>query len=1000
MPSHRWLFVACYSASGAAALVYQVIWVRLLTLALGHTVASSSIVLGAFMCGLAFGAWGAGRLKLLPSRALAFYAVLELFIAAAAVALPAALSLFQPLLVWAYADGASPVGFSLVRTVICFTLIGFPAAAMGATFPIAVSWLVDASGDSRSRAPTETVTEAGLLYAANTAGAAVGALAAGFWLIPSFGLRTSTWIAVALNVLAACGAMWVRRDRPSSIVDRPSSIVQRPSSIVDRPASKHLDRPSSSRRHGSGRSKAASRRSPTMDDGRSSIDDRRSTIAAAAAALSGFAALVFEVAWTRLIASIIGPTTYAFAIMAASFIVGIAIGSTIGVRLARRITRRAVWLCAMLIVTAAATIAAAWYTATEVPLIVARSVREISGFGPLLLREALVIGLVLTAASVTFGTTFTLALATASPGIDSAVRATSNVYTANTIGAVIGSLAAGFFLLPRFGLASTFLHTGRMLIVAGAGLAAITMYRQGTRLPRTVLAVMAAALVFAATFALPPWNRALLASGLYKYARQIDPADLEINVRAGQLEYYKEGAAGTVSVKRMGGTRSLAIDGKVDASNGADMLTQRLLGLLPTLVHSGPRDALVIGLGSGVTADAVMVSGTVRRMDIVEISPEVVEAASLFDEENRRVLRSPGVRLLIGDGRTHLQLTPRRYDVIVSEPSNPWMAGVAALFTREFFEAVRRRLNPDGVFCQWTHTYEIDASDLRSIVRTFASVFPQGTMWLVGDGDLLLIGTQGNSIEQQLAGIAERAKSGSVAALLAETGVPRQSVPFFLFSLYAGGPGDLASYGGSADIQSDDRMDLEFTAARAMYAPPDGNAPALRALAARAQQPAAIATQLGAARAGDWIARGDAGLKAEAFAMAHASFRRAADLDTRSFEAMRGGRHRGDGNRTHHRRNAMAARASIRRTAERRRSDGPVSCARDRRRHGRCGRRGARGQQGRSGQPATARTARIGFCGSRRAAIGICRRNARQEIPHARREPLLSGRGPLPAATA
>ncbi len=352
---------------------------------------------------------------------------------------------------------------------------------------------------------------------------------------------------------------------------------------------------------------------------------------------------------------------------------------------------------------------------------------------------------------------------------------------------------------------------------------------------------------------------------------------------------YKEGAAGTVSVKRMGGTRSLAIDGKVDASNGADMLTQRLLGLLPTLVHSGPRDALVIGLGSGVTADAVMVSGTVRRMDIVEISPEVVEAASLFDEENRRVLRSPGVRLLIGDGRTHLQLTPRRYDVIVSEPSNPWMAGVAALFTREFFEAVRRRLNPDGVFCQWTHTYEIDASDLRSIVRTFASVFPQGTMWLVGDGDLLLIGTQGNSIEQQLAGIAERAKSGSVAALLAETGVPRQSVPFFLFSLYAGGPGDLASYGGSADIQSDDRMDLEFTAARAMYAPPDGNAPALRALAARAQQPAAIATQLGAARAGDWIARGDAGLKAEAFAMAHASFRRAADLDTRSFEAMRGG---------------------------------------------------------------------------------------------------------------
>ncbi|RPI52410.1 MAG: hypothetical protein EHM55_16570, partial [Acidobacteria bacterium] len=799
MINRRTLFVVCYGASGAAALVYQVVWVRLLTLAFGHTVASSSIVLGAFMCGLALGAWRAGRATLPPSHALAVYAALELLIGAVALALPTVLSAFEPLAAWAYADGTLPARFLFVRAAICFILLGIPAAAMGATFPVAVAWVVGRA-DEGTRTHTRAMAEAGVLYAANTTGAAAGALAAGFWLVPSYGIRASTVIAVGLNVLAASGALWLRSSEKRSADG----------------SEKRFRDPFSGRSRENGSRNRFAAPQPAM--------------ASVAAAISGCAALVFEVAWTRLIATIIGPTTYAFALMAASFIVGIAIGSALGVRVARATAQRALWLSATLVVAAGATLAAAWFTALEVPLIVARYVNEADGFGSLLLREATVVGLLVTAASITFGATFTLALAVSSPGLDSAARDTSIVYAANTIGAVLGSLAAGFVLLPRFGLASTFLNTSRILLVAGAGFAAFAMYRRTRRGPDAAFTALAGAVLFAATFALPQWDRTLLASGMYKYARHIDPEDLTANIRAGRLEYYKEGTAGTVSVRVLGGTRSLAIDGKVDASNGGDMLTQRLLGLLPTLVHPNPQDALVIGLGSGVTADAVMASGTVRHMDVVEISPEVVDAAALFERENRRVLGARGVRLLIGDGRTHLQLTTRQYDVIVSEPSNPWMAGVAALFTREFFEAVRRRLTPDGVFCQWAHTYEIDAGDLRSIVRTFASVFPHGTLWLVGDGDILLIGTQSPGIDRQLASVAERVQKGSVGALLAESGVPRQSAPFFLLSLYAGGAGELTSYGESAAIQTDDRMDLEFTAARAMYAPPDGNAPALRAL--------------------------------------------------------------------------------------------------------------------------------------------------------------------------
>lgn len=840
--------------SGAAALVYQVVWVRLFGLVLGHTVASSSIVLAAFMCGLALGAWAAGRLRLTPTTSLARYAALEILIGAFAVALPAALSLFEPALAWAYADGDLPVQFIAVRAALSFVLLGVPAAAMGATFPLAVSWLVGREQHEHSVAPDAVVNGAGSLYAINTAGAAAGAVAAGFWLIPSYGARATTWTAVALNLAAAAGALWLlgRRHAPAT----------------------------------------APPRSSKRSRGRASTLEPRLALASMVAALSGFGALVFEVTWTRLIAMIIGPTTYAFAIMAASFIVGIAAGSKIGVRLARSVPRRLPWLCVMLMVAATGTLVAAWFTALQVPLLVAGYVNSIPAFGPLFLRETVVLGLALTASSMAFGAAFALALAAASPAADSAASAArdaSRVYTANTIGAVAGALAAGFFLIPRFGVEITFLHTGRLLIAAGAAFAVASGFRLW--IPRTSAAMMAVTgvMLFAATFALPEWNRAWLAGGIYKYARGVDVEEMAIGLRGGRLEYYKEGAAGTVSVKTVGGTRSLAIDGKVDASNGGDMLAQRLLGLLPTLAHGNPRSVLVIGLGSGVTAGAVIASQTIDRLDIAEISPEVIEASSLFERENGDVLRAPGVRLLVGDGRTHMQLTSRQYDVIVSEPSNPWMAGVAALFTHEFFVAARERLTPGGIFCQWTHTYELDPEDLRSIVRTFASVFPNGTMWLVGDGDLLLIGVEGDDRERAVRNIDKGSRDPSVAMVLEQAGVPRESAPFFLLSLYAGGPAELGSFGRGAALQIDDRMDLEYTAARAMYAPPEGSAPRLREMADRATRPVAVASALAAARAHDWIVRGRVALKAEAFGMAHESFRRAAALDPGSVEALRGG---------------------------------------------------------------------------------------------------------------
>src|SRR5262245_28073245 len=269
----------------------------------------------------------------------------------------------------------------------------------------------------------------------------------------------------------------------------------------------------------------------------------------------------------------------------------------------------------------------------------------------------------------------------------------ANVYAINTVGAVSGSLAAGFLLIPWLGLQSTLRFVclclvGAAVLVAGWG-----------RVPKHVLQVSGVALavsLFVLVFS-PPWDRDLLASGAYLYAA-FAPKDLDLDtlLKAGTLLYYRDGASATVSVKRLTGTTTLAVDGKTDASNRGDMLTQKLVAHLPLLLHENPRDVAIVGLGSGVTLGAAL-RHPIARADVMEISPEVVEASQFFLDENHHALADSRTNLIVGDGRSHLLLSNRQYDVVISEPSNPWIAGVAALFTREFFLAARDRLAPGGI---------------------------------------------------------------------------------------------------------------------------------------------------------------------------------------------------------------------------------------------------------------------------------------------------------------
>ena len=853
-------FLILFAVSGAAALIYEVVWTRLLTLYLGHGLAAASAVLAAFMGGLAAGAGAAGRTagRFTPARALRVYAGLEIAIAILAVLLPFALIAVRPLLAVAYADGAGGATFALLRLVISVLLLCVPAACMGATFPIASRWMV--------RAASTAAQDAGVLYAANTLGAAAGAILAGFSLIPALGLSGTTYVGMTLNVIAAAGAWMISRN-----VAGPPAHAEPPPKATAKVVALHSSREVSS-----------------------------PWLAAIALGASGFASLTLQVVWTRLLVQILGPTTYAFSTVVAIFIVGIAGGAAIGSRLVSRVHAGAGLACALLI---SAGLALAAASAVDWSLLTIAEIvsRPGYGFDDVLQRQVLLVTGLLLPMTLAFGAAFPFAVgmatgstsakasasakATADKSADESVTEhISLVYAVNTIGAILGSLLSGFVLIPALGL-----HDTIRLVVALATVVAVVILIRTARAGGRTLGFALAGGVAVAIAMVPEWDRMLLSSGAYKYAPAMRGQSLQTALTAGELVSYREGSTGTVAVRRLTGTTSLAIDGKVDASNAGDMLTQRLLAHMPLLLHPQPKRAAILGLGSGVTLGSAL-THPLDQVTVLEISRDVVDASKYFEAENHAALADPRTQLIVGDGRTHLMLGRQQYDVIVSEPSNPWMAGIASLFTREFFQGARDRLAPGGVLCQWAHTYDISQDDLRSIVATFLSVFPNGTMWLVGDADVLLLGST-ESLDARIAGMADAMtrrhpttqspRGGDpgpgVAADLASVGV---SGPFSLVSLFVAQGKPLQAWADGAPLQTDDRSQLEFSGPRSIFgAVRDDNAQALRELAAASPKPPAVASAIAAASPGEWRDRGLMFLRADANRPAYADLIRALEAN-------------------------------------------------------------------------------------------------------------------------
>ena len=770
---------ACFLLSGAAGLVYEIVWMRMLGLVFGHTVFAITTVLAAFMAGLALGAFLFGRLIDRGGRPLRVYGLLEGAIGLYALLIPFLFAQAQAVYLWLYRSfGVSFATFTLAQFALVFLILLVPTTLMGASLPVLAKFFVERLDGLGRRV--------GDLYALNTFGAVVGSAAAGFFLLPAVGVKATIGLAAALNVGVAAWALMADR-RVTELRGPLAPPVPGPEpSVLPPPA----DAPAPLVRW----------------------------LVLAGIALSGAASMAYEVAWTRALSLVIGSSIYAFSAMLTTFLVGLALGSFLFARIwGRRPVNAALfgWL-EVAIALAALALIPAFGRMPDLVLSILQALSP-SPTGALL-TQFTVSFLVMIFPTAIIGAAFPCAVQICARALPRLGRDLGQVYSANTAGTIAGALLAGFLLVPWLGAQASMVAAAAANAAVGAAVLVATgpvrsAWRRAAVVP--VLVVFAAGVVF-----LPRWDPRVMVSGVsiyvQKFASSPDPAaQFRQEAAARQLLFYREGINSTVAVERTERMTSLKVDGKVDASNGLDMMTQLMLGHLPVLLHSRAERVLVIGLGSGVTAGAVAQHPVVREIDVVELEPAVVEASKFFLQENRGVLRDPRTRLVIGDGRNFILASPKRYDVISSEPSNPWMAGVANLFSREFYRLARRALADDGIMVQWVHGYSLFPRELRMIVNTFRQVFPHSTLWRTIRGDFLLVGRTA-PLEVSYALLEQRiAASPTVREDMASL---RLDTPLDLLTLFFLDEAAVARFAEGALENTDDRPLLEFAAPLALYA--------------------------------------------------------------------------------------------------------------------------------------------------------------------------------------
>lgn len=766
------MILLLFFLSGVAALIYEVLWSKYLALLFGSTIQAQTVVLAAFMGGLALGNKLFSRHADRSLRPLATYGKMEAIIGIYGACFPLIYKLADSIFVTTGSKLLDHSGWLLLlKGLLSAVLLLGPTIMMGGTLPMLAAWLQQNTADPARRSAR--------FYSVNSLGAVCGAGLAGFLFVESLGLLGTMELAAALNVLIGLIAWKVGI------------------SVAVSPASRSENPPANA---------------PAADAaGGASIAFRWGCVLVA---LTGAVSMGLQVLASRCLALISGASLQVFAIVIMSFILGIGIGSALIASPRRKSWPREI-TTVVLLLAAALMVGLLVFNIENVARVYIDGRNGLSqtrvGYWYYQILVAVISICVLGLPAAALGSVLPLWIRISEPA-GLLADLVGRLLTWNTLGAVIGVLFTGFVLMPKIGLRGSFVALAFVLV------AAALMTSVATKKPMAaVVTVLAGVLVACLSFNGDEQWRSIFSSGIFRLSGpDVSPDTLFSNRRKYvQLLFYEDGADATVSVEASTFAErelTLRINGKPDASVIGDATTQLLLAHLPLMVKPESKDVFCFGMGSGVTAGCAL-QYPIKELTIAENCEPVLRAVHLFEPWNHGVFTNNRVRIYKEDARTVLKLSSQQYDVIISEPSNPWMIGIGSVFSQEFYRIAAQRLKPGGIMTQWFHLYEMDDPTLNIVLRTFASVFPNMEIWDCGDEDIILLGsnqpwkTGPDVYRNAFAMDGPRRDLASIGILKPET----------VLSLQLASQRTAFALAGPGPVQRDDFPILEYEAPRAFY---------------------------------------------------------------------------------------------------------------------------------------------------------------------------------------
>jgi spermidine synthase len=715
------------------------------------------------MGGLALGARLAGRRADKLDRPLKTYGLIELCLGGYALITPLLYMAVPPLFTWIGTQFSDSLWIlSLVRFIVSAVILMPPTILMGATLPVLARLFVQHDQDA--------ARGAGLLYGVNIVGALVGTLATGFVLLPTLGLLRTILFTAVCNL--AIGTIAVLAGLREQINEREQ---QSHSQTVIVPPNILL-----------------------------------------AVAMTGFAALVCEVAWTRVLTLVLGASVYAFTVVLSVFLAGLGLGAASVAAILRTDPGRARdWFYGLAICSAimvcVSTVSFGYLPDLFRVLYWILNLRE--NFEQVIRIEFLIAAVVMFLPALIMGGLFPAAIRVVLQDPEQTGERVAALYTWNTIGSIIGSFAAGFILIPMLGIRNTLLVA---VTAQCLGAVAVMLGKQKLLTSQTLIA---ASVVVGAFLLVPSWEKHVMTSAMYMYAGKY-PQEFSTELeKREEVLFYKDGMTATVTVVQdlISGNRDLyiATNGKIDGSSHYDMASQRLVSHLPLLFHPDPREVCMIGLGTGSSAGSAALH-PIDRLRVIEIEPAMVEGARLFSEHNHAVHDNPKVDIQITDGRLFLRMHPDECDVVISEPSNPWLAGISDLFTREFFQLGAAALREHGIFAQWVQLYGMSPENVQTIVRTFTSVFPNSTLFsTIRNTDILLLGFK-QETDMDLTRARQRMMNPEIGQDLSDSRVGITNI-FELFARMRMGPQEVKEFAGPGPLNTDDLPLIVYSAPKDLY---------------------------------------------------------------------------------------------------------------------------------------------------------------------------------------